>query len=191
MADTVLFDNGVHRNILLEDSGGVGLSVQANQHLIVRNGEGMLLDPGGHKVYSKVLAKTFSALGGGNLRYLFLSHQDPDIVAAVNGWLMTTDATAYISALWVRFVPHFGLDHLLEHRLLPIPDQGATFEMGGATLYALPAHFCTARATSRFTIRFRRSCTPATSAPRSARTTSKSPTSTSICDIWKASTAAT
>ena len=63
MADTVLFDNGVHPNILLEDSGGVGLAVQANQHLIVHNGEAMLLDPGGHKVYSKVMAKTFSALG--------------------------------------------------------------------------------------------------------------------------------
>ena len=124
MADTVLFDNGTHRNILLEDSGDAGLSVQANQHLIVHNGEAMLLDPGGHKVYSKVMAKTFSALGGGSLRYLFLSHQDPDIVAAVNGWLMTTDATAYISALWVRFVPHFGLDHLLEHRLYPSPTRG-------------------------------------------------------------------
>jgi hypothetical protein len=54
---------------------------------------------------------------------------------------MTTDATAYISALWERFVPHFGLDHLLEHRLLPIPDEGMSFEMGGEMLYALPGHF--------------------------------------------------
>ena len=141
MADTVLFDNGTHRNILLEDSGGAGLAVQANQHLIVHNGEAMLLDPGGHKVYSKVWRRPSRPSARGSLRYLFLSHQDPDIVAAVNGWLMTTDATAYISALWVRFVPHFGLDHLLEDRLLPIPDEGMTFEMGGGTLYALPAHF--------------------------------------------------
>jgi flavorubredoxin len=141
MADKVLFDNGTHRNILLEDSGSAGSAVQANQHLIMHNGEAMLLDPGGHKVYSQVLSKTFAALGRGRLRYLFLSHQDPDIVAAVNGWLMTTDATAYISALWQRFVPHFGLDHLLEDRLLPIPDEGMTFEMGGETLFALPAHF--------------------------------------------------
>jgi flavorubredoxin len=141
MADKVLFDNGTHRNVLLEDSSSVGSAVQANQHLIIHNGEAMLLDPGGHKVYSKVLTKTFSALGNGKLRYLFLSHQDPDIVAAVNGWLMTTDATAYISGLWERFVPHFGLDHLLEHRLLAIPDEGMSFEMGGEKLYALPGHF--------------------------------------------------
>ncbi len=141
MADKVLFDNGTHRNILLEDSSSVGSAVQANQHLIIHDGEAMLLDPGGHKVYSQVLTKTFSAIGRGRLSYLFLSHQDPDIVAAVNGWLMTTDATAYISGLWERFVPHFGLDHLLEHRLLAIPDEGMTFEMGGEKLYALPGHF--------------------------------------------------
>ena len=110
MADIILFDNGTHRNILLEDSGSAGMAVQANQHIIVHNGEAMLLDPGGHKVYSQVLMKTFSALGHAKLRYLFLSHQDPDIVAAINGWLMTTAATAYVSTLWVGFVQHFGLD---------------------------------------------------------------------------------
>ena len=36
-----------------------------------------------------------------------------DIVAALNGWLMTTDADAYVSSLWTRFVPHFGFDHLV------------------------------------------------------------------------------
>ena len=141
MADTILFDNGTHRNILLEDSGSAGMAVQANQHIIVHNGEGMLLDPGGHKVYSQVLMKTFSALGPAKLRYLFLSHQDPDIVAAINGWLMTTDATAYVSTLWVRFVPHFGVDHLMEERLRGIPDEGMTFDMGGGKLYAVPGHF--------------------------------------------------
>ena len=39
MADTILFDNGTHRNILLEDSGSAGMAVQANQHIIVHNGE--------------------------------------------------------------------------------------------------------------------------------------------------------
>ena len=102
MANTVLYDDGVHRNILLEDFDTGNLAVQANQHLIIHAGSGMILDPGGHKVYSKVMAETFSILGGAKLTHLFLSHQDPDIVAAVNGWLMSTDATAYISALWTR-----------------------------------------------------------------------------------------
>ena len=135
-----LFDSGAHKNLLLEDLDA-GLSVQANQHLIIHDGEGMLLDPGGHKVYNRVLSTTMAELRGGNLRYLFLSHQDPDIVAASNGWLMTTDADAYCSALWTRFIPHFGLDRLVEKRLKPIPDEGMVLELKGARFLLLPAHF--------------------------------------------------
>ncbi len=141
MANIELFNNGEHRNILLEDVDGGGLAVQANQHVIVHGDSGMILDPGGHKVYSRVLAETFAVLGRAKLRIIFLSHQDPDIVAAVNGWLMTTDAEAYVSSLWVRFVPHFGLDRLVSDRLKAIPDEGTIFDLGGARLLALPAHF--------------------------------------------------
>ncbi len=141
MPNTVLFDNGKHRNILMEDFGLGGLAVQANQHMIIDGDSGMILDPGGHKVYSRVLSETFSSLGGGKLRYIFLSHQDPDIVAAINGWLMTTDADAYISQLWIRFVPHFGFDHLVADRLKPIPDSGGALPLGNTRLMILPAHF--------------------------------------------------
>ncbi|TNE51695.1 MAG: FprA family A-type flavoprotein [Deltaproteobacteria bacterium] len=140
MPNTMLFEQGEHRNVLLEDFGH-GLAVQANQHVIIHNGEGMILDPGGHKVYTKVLSETTHLLGRSKLKYLFLSHQDPDIIAAANGWLMTTDASAYISKLWVRFVPHFGLDRLVEERLLPIPDEGMVMNLAGLELLVLPAHF--------------------------------------------------
>lgn len=140
MAHIVLYEDSHHKNVLLEDVSS-GLAVQANQHVIVHGGAGMVLDPGGHKVYSKVLAATMSQLGKAKLDKIFLSHQDPDIVAATNGWLMTTDAIAYISSLWVRFVPHFGLDRLVESRLLPIPDPGMKLALGGLDLLVLPAHF--------------------------------------------------
>jgi flavorubredoxin len=141
MANIVLYDDGVHKNILLEDFAAGDLAVQTNQHLIIHNGVGMILDPGGHKVYAKVLSETFGQLAGGKLKYLFLSHQDPDIVAAINGWLMTTDADAYISAIWTRFVSHFCFDHMVLDRMKPIPDEGMIFDLGGSKLYALPAHF--------------------------------------------------
>jgi flavorubredoxin len=47
MANTVLYDDGVHKNILLEDFNAGDLAVQANQHLIIHDRVGMLLDPGG------------------------------------------------------------------------------------------------------------------------------------------------
>ncbi|HUN90748.1 MAG TPA: MBL fold metallo-hydrolase [Burkholderiaceae bacterium] len=141
MPNTILFDNGTHRNILLEDFDAGGLAVQSNQHLVIHGDAGMILDPGGHKIYNKVLAETMSSLGKARLQHIFLSHQDPDIVASVNGWLMTTEADAYVSALWTRFVPHFGLDHLVADRLKPIPDRGMLLPLGGQPMTVLPAHF--------------------------------------------------
>ncbi|MCA8970084.1 MAG: FprA family A-type flavoprotein [Planctomycetes bacterium] len=141
MGNTTLFDDGSHKNILMEDFADGGAAVQANQHLIVHNGKAMILDPGGHKIYSKLLSATMHEIGGGELQYIFLSHQDPDIVAACNGWLMTTDADAYCSELWTRFVPHFGLDNLVVERLKPIPDEGMSLDLGGVPLLLVPAHF--------------------------------------------------
>ena len=45
MANTVLYDDGEHKNVLLEDFDSDGLAVQANQHVIVHGGEGIILDP--------------------------------------------------------------------------------------------------------------------------------------------------
>ena len=141
MANTSLYDKDGHKNILLADFDKGGLAVQSNQHIIIHGNEGMILDPGGHKIYTKVLSETTSVLGEASLKYLFLSHQDPDIIAAINGWLMMTDADAYISGIWVRFVPHFGLDRLVADRLKPIPDEGMKLSLAGQDFYAIPAHF--------------------------------------------------
>ena len=140
MASSTLFQSGSHRNILLEDFGR-GQAVQANQHLIVHDGAGMILDPGGHTVYTRAMSESAALLGDGELKLIFFSHQDPDIIAAANGWLMTTEATAWISALWVRFVPHFGLDQLVMDRLKAIPDEGMRLPLGSCELLLLPAHF--------------------------------------------------
>ena len=136
----VLFNQDDHKNIWLEDYGH-GLAVQANQHMIVHKGQGLILDPGGHKAYKQTITQVAGLIKVNDLKYLFLSHQDPDIVAAVNGWLMTTDAEALCSKLWIRFVPHFGVDRLVEHRLKPIPDDGMWVNLGGCELVILPAHF--------------------------------------------------
>ncbi len=135
-----LFDNGTHKNILLEDFGH-GEMVQANVHLIVDNERGMILDPGGHKVYKHLIAEVGKIIGVGNLDYIFLSHQDPDIVAAINGWLMTTKAIALTPKLWLRFIPHFGVDKFVIDRLKGVNDEGGIIKLGESELYIIPAHF--------------------------------------------------
>lgn len=136
----VFYDQGGHRNIRLHDFGQ-GLAVQANTFLIVHDGHGMLLDPGGPKVFPNVLAETMMVLDKGGLKWLFLSHQDPDICTALNAWLMETEARALVSKLWTRFLPHFGIDKLMQTRLDPIPDGGMRLQLGGSELIILPAHF--------------------------------------------------
>ncbi|MCC7380745.1 MAG: MBL fold metallo-hydrolase [Deltaproteobacteria bacterium] len=136
----VLFEDPHHQALWLHDFGR-GLAVQANTFLIQHDGEGMILDPGGPKVYPDVFAETTLRLGQGSLKYIFLSHQDPDIGTSLNAWLMDTDAVAYISRLWTRFLPHFGIDDLLEQRLHAIPDDGLSVHLAGAELRFIPAHF--------------------------------------------------
>jgi hypothetical protein len=167
MGTRTLFEAGTHRNILLEDFGR-GLAVQANQHLIIDGTEGIILDPGGHKVYGRASAEAFSVLGRSRLRYLFLSHQDPDIVAAANGWLMTTDADAYdlgpVDPLHPALRPRSNSSPIAcksDPRRGHVPE--ARFLRADGSARALPP---LRRATSRSTIaRWRRSSIRATSAP--------------------------
>ncbi len=141
MSSLVLFENEDHKNILI-DFEEEGLAVQANQHVIIHKKSGMVLDPGGHKIFAKLLGELNSLLPpGGSLTRIFLSHQDPDIVAATNGWLMTTEAEAYLSKIWIRFVAHFGVDKFVEARLNPIPDEGMWLSMEDAKFAVIPAHF--------------------------------------------------
>jgi flavorubredoxin len=135
-----LFENDTHKNIFYSDLS-VGTMVQANQHLIVHNKVGMLLDPGGHKVYTQLFSRLAKEIPINGLKHLFFSHQDPDIIAAANGWLMITDAKAYLSGLWSRFIPHFGVDDLVVRKITPIPDEGMCVDVGGAEIKFIPAHF--------------------------------------------------
>lgn len=135
-----LFESGEHKNVFVSNLSS-GQMVQANQHVIVINDEAMILDPGGHKIYTKLFSMLSSEMSINALKHIFFSHQDPDIIAATNGWLMVTEADAYISALWMRFIPHFGVDEMVVNRIKPIPDQGMKIKVGGVDLLAIPAHF--------------------------------------------------
>ncbi len=135
-----LYDRDDHMFVLLEGFGH-GEMVPTNQVLIQDGSESILLDPGGHKVHYDLLSEMSALIPIGELKYLFFSHQDPDIIAAANAWLMLTDAVGYISDLWLRFIPHFGVDELMIHRLKGIPDAGMRLPLGRSELLFLPAHF--------------------------------------------------
>lgn len=135
-----LYDDMEHKNVCFTDLSS-GSMIQANQHVIVHDNEGIILDPGGHKVHSKLFSLMSSFMHINDLKHLFFSHQDPDIVAAANAWLMITQAKAYLPELWMRFIPHFGLDDLVMKRVTPIRDSGMTIKLGDCGLKVIPAHY--------------------------------------------------
>ncbi len=135
-----LYNRDGHQFVLLEGFGH-GEMVPTNQAVIHNGNEAMLLDPGGHKVHYDLMNEVSSMVPMNELKYLFFSHQDPDIVAAANAWLMLTNAVGYISELWIRFIPHFGVDELLIPRLKGIPDEGMRLPLGNTEVIFIPAHF--------------------------------------------------
>lgn len=135
-----IFEQNGHKNVFFSDLTG-GAMVQANQHVIIDGDQAMVLDPGGHKVFSKLFSEVHGLVPPAGLKTVVLSHQDPDIVAAINGWLMATDITAYAPDVWTRFIPHFGVDELVMDRIVGVGDGGRRLSLNGKPILLIPAHF--------------------------------------------------
>jgi len=145
-----LYDDGHHKciafnDLVSDDKGGAQNgdddTVQANQFLIVNNEHAALIDPGGNLTYTRLFMGISEYVFPKNLDFVIASHQDPDIVASLNKWLVGTSAKVVVPELWKRFVPHFCTPGATRGRLIGIPDQGMDIEIGGAAFKALPAHF--------------------------------------------------
>jgi len=145
-----LYDHGDHKCIAFEDlvtsaesTAGAddGETIQSNQFLIVDGGQAALIDPGGNLTYHRLFAEIFRHIHVKHLDYVIASHQDPDVVASINKWLVGTDCMVVVPAIWARFVPHFCSPGATRGRLIGIPDEGMNIRLGNATLKAIPAHF--------------------------------------------------
>lgn len=140
----VLFERGDHRVVVFNDLVRGDDGVQANQFLVQHGSNSALIDPGGALLYTPLTLAVSRFVQPKDLSYIVASHQDPDIIGAVDRWLMYTDARVVCSKLWGRFVPH-SVPHYQKNasvdRYLLLDDDGGRVPMGGTDLWALPAHF--------------------------------------------------
>lgn len=143
----VLFDNGTHRCMMFDDLVS-GEGVQSNQFLIIDHDQYLLLDPGGDLTYVPLTMELSKHIPVQELTYIFASHQDPDIIASLDKWLLHTRAQVICSKLWARFLPHLTANYLslsrginTYERIIALPDRGQSFAVGRCTLKAVPAHF--------------------------------------------------
>jgi len=136
----VLYEDKEHKFVWLGWSHKKGGEVQTNQYLIVARDVGVLLDPGGIHVYPHVISVMSRYCSLENIRYIFYSHQDPDVSSGAGLFLtVCPNAKILISRLWLRFIPHFGAVDV--SRVETIPDGGMRISLPTGYLEFIPAHF--------------------------------------------------
>ncbi|CAN7627512.1 MBL fold metallo-hydrolase [Acidovorax sp. LjRoot118] len=118
-----------------------GQAVQANQFLIVDDGTGAIIDPGGNLAFNELFMGMTQHFPPHKLSYLIASHADPDIIASLDRWMTSTKASLVISRVWERFAPHFTKVGKTENRVIGVPDSGGRLPLGRSELMLLPAHF--------------------------------------------------
>lgn len=135
------FASGNHRVVVFRDLTPPG-HVQANQVVFVDGEEALLADPGGRAVFNKLVSEIAKAAPVPRVKYLFFSHQDPDIVGAAAAWYSAAvNARILIPSVWLRFLPHAFQQSIEEQRVEPVPDEGGVVKLGGCELKLIPAHF--------------------------------------------------
>lgn len=141
-APTELYNDGKHICISFSDLvAEAGEAVQANQFLVVDNGDDALIDPGGNMTYHALYMTMSRYVPPKKLRYVCASHADPDIIASLARWIGGTDCQLVISSIWSRFAPHFCTGTSTEGRIMAIKDEGAILPLGKSSLHVIPAHF--------------------------------------------------
>jgi len=137
----VLFDDGVHKCIMfsIDDESHEDSFLSVNQYLIVKNGAGVLIDPGSESIFDELCDAVSEHVELENIKYIFLSHQDPDVSGSIAQWAISTKAKFIMSSLWVRFMSHYGFSEM--SRVLSLPDSGAKLKFGEDYLRFIPAHF--------------------------------------------------
>jgi len=137
--DHVLYRDDEHLVVYLGTQEG-GEDVDVNSYLIVSRGKGILIDPGGYKIFSKVLANLSKYIDPRDLEYIYICHQDPDVAGSLPLWKEVSNAKVLVHWLWKRFLPHFGFEDSSTF-IHELPDEGETIPFGATTLEFIPAHF--------------------------------------------------
>jgi flavorubredoxin len=139
--EKILFDDGVHKCVMFsfDDEEQEDSYLSVNQYLIVQNGVGVLVDPGSEAIFDEMCEAVSRHVELENIKFIFFSHQDPDVSGSIAQWAITTEAKFVISALWVRFMSHYGFMEM--SRVMALPDHGAKLKFGKEYLEFVPAHF--------------------------------------------------
>jgi flavorubredoxin len=136
----VIYQRGDHQwAVVARDPEKPGYVIDTNEYLVSYRSESLLTDPGGMEIFPAVFAALSQEVDLSNIKYLFASHQDPDIISSLALWLdLNPGLRCYLSWVWGSFVPHFGGN---DKTFISIPDEGMEVNLNGLSLQAIPAHY--------------------------------------------------
>jgi flavorubredoxin len=137
----ILYDDGVHKCVMFsfDDESHEDSYLSVNQFLIVQKGSAILIDPGSEAIFGDLMDAVSKHVAIENIKFIFLSHQDPDVSGSIAQWSVSTNAKFILSSLWVRFMSHYGFMDM--SRIMALPDHGAKLNFGEHYLKFVPAHF--------------------------------------------------
>lgn len=139
--EKILYDDGLHKCVMFsfDDEEQEDSFLSVNQYLIVQNGVGVLIDPGSEAIFDEMSEAVSKHLPLEKIKFIFFSHQDPDVSGSITQWSVSTEAKFILSSLWVRFMSHYGFMEM--SRVMALADHGAKLNFGHEYLQFVPAHF--------------------------------------------------
>lgn len=139
MKSLKIYDEDHQWYLFGRDASKPELIIDTNQYMIVNGDQAVLLDPGGVELFSPMLAAIMKFVDIDQVKYLFASHQDPDIISSLGMWdQILPNATLYSPWLWEGFIRHFGMENI---RFQAIKDEGGQLALGSLLLEFIPAHY--------------------------------------------------
>ena len=139
--EKIIFEEGAHKCVMFsfDDESHEDSYLSVNQFLIVQNGDAILIDPGSEAVFDEMLDAVSRHVEIDKIKFVFFSHQDPDVSGSIAQWSIATNAKFITSALWVRFMSHYGFSDM--SRIMALPDKGAKLNFGDQYIKFIPSHF--------------------------------------------------
>lgn len=140
MHSEIIYDGPSHKWVMFgRDPNRPDNIIDTNQYMIISGKEAIVLDPGGVELFAPMLSSALKYVEIEQIRYLFASHQDPDIISSLGFWDKTLkNAKLYSPWLWEGFIRHFGMEHI---EYVAIPDSGMVVQVGNISLSFSPAHY--------------------------------------------------
>lgn len=137
----ILFDDERHKCVMFDfdDEAVENSYLSVNQFLIVQDGVGVLIDPGSEAIFGELYDAVTTHIDVSQIKFIFFSHQDPDVSGSIAQWATTTTAKFIMSGLWTRFMSHYGFMDM--NRIMALPDHGTKIKFAEDTIWFLPAHF--------------------------------------------------